>query len=149
MKATNSYNNLLAGDRYCYLTIPGDSKILDIRLIETAMGYQPTQALDYYVLCRFDDYQSRKMLLQAIEDIKSEAEAYYKQSPSNGWVPTREEEVYWVTADYQSYIKKLHVKHDSNVAIQAETKVNYFKTKEEAEGLRDLIVNLLKERGLL
>ena len=129
----------------CYISVPNKSDWTHIK-IQKPQEYN-SYAWRYCIAERTGDSKWKEKTTRCLEKLKSEIQNYYDICESKDRKFSFGDTVYWVYVPTQSDLRLIGVKKSTKVEMKNMYACNSFKSKEEAEGLRELIVSILSELG--
>lgn len=139
-------------DKYMYLTVPNDSSWTEIQILDKVYkdyvgenGKRIQTNLDNHIACGENDVETQQKMSRAVEGIKQVVKDYYSKMLPSQININKDTTAYWVTLNYPSHVKTIHVKPGK---APNQYKCNGFAQKEDADRLKDLIVNVLDNHEL-
>lgn len=138
--------------KFHYLSVPHDSSWTEIQVLDGVYkdsvdenGKKIQTNLDDYIVCVENDAETWQKMRCAVEKIKRVVENYYSKMLPSQINISKDATAYWVTLNYSSHIKTIHVKLGK---APNQYNCNGFVKKEDADCLKGLIVNVLNDYGL-
>lgn len=138
--------------KFHYLSVPHDSSWTEIQVLDGVYkdsvdenGKKIQTNLDDYIVCVENDAETWQKMNLTVEEIKCVVKDYYaRMSPPQVNID-KDATTYWVTLNYSSHIKTIHVKSGEAPNRYA---CNGFVKKEDAYCLMELIVDVLKKHEM-
>lgn len=138
--------------KYFYISVPFNSSWTEIQILDDVYkdyvgenGKRIQTNLDNHVVCGENDVETWLKMSRAVEEIKRVVENYYSKMLPSQINISKDATAYWVTLNYSSHIKTIHVKLGK---APNQYNCNGFAKKEDADRLKDLIVNVLNDYEL-
>lgn len=139
-------------DKYMYLTVLHNSSWTEIHLKGAIFkdyinkkGEKNLTNLDNHIACGENDVETQQKMNRAVEKIIQVVKDYYSKMLPSQICINKDTTAYWVTLNYSSHIKTIHVKSGK---APNQYNCNGFAKKEDADRLKDLIVNVLNDYEL-
>lgn len=127
---TNNNHNLQKGETYYYISIPNCCDWSSAKVLHC--DYNGGNLEEYYFST------TKSVLDQLVERLKTVILQKFNQRE---WKPVDGTKYYWVTLNYPSHLKTIHIKGEE---APNHYPCNYFETEEEAEEMKRQIWNVLQ-----
>lgn len=134
---------IFSNSKMLQITIPNQANIHEIKWKSKPEAFDAKNNYKNCIMCKESDSSAISLINQFLIDVKNMVATFHQNSQSNGWQPTAQDEVWWVTVDYPSDILTIHIESSKNAANQKNYLYNYFKTEVEAQQVCDEIKKLL------
>lgn len=128
-----------------WIFVPNNHRWCDIR--ERVDYLNSNKINSNHIICNECD-PKRSSFKLFIKDVKETIKNHYNNSKSYNWKPGKNDQVFWLTVTYPSWIHSLRCTHSTNAVDQYKSTYNCYRTEQEVLDLKTKIEAIFAKYGI-